>query len=244
MSDSEKQKVRSVVPLESNPQVFTNFASSLGLSDAWSFLDIYSLTDPDLLAFVPRPINAVILLFPLNETIDSMNDEFASDVTTSESKKGSPIWFEQTVKNACGLYALLHSLSNNQELLTDSSMLKQFLTEHPALDGNYSNDEAVDDFLVSINEIYNKNSQEGETAAPSAEEDVELHFITFIEKDGVLYELDGRSKTGPRALGKVSSEFDLLTEPLLRKRFETYQDNATESMKLQFSLLGLGPSLD
>ncbi|CAG99486.1 ubiquitin-specific protease YUH1 [Kluyveromyces lactis] len=245
MSQGKKeQKVRSVVPLESNPQVFTNFANSLGLSSDWALMDIYSLTDPDLLAFIPRPVKAVILLFPLNETIDSLTDSFKSDVPESKNGSSAPIWFKQNVRNACGLYALLHSLSNNANLLTDGSILKQFLTENPASDGQYSDDDAVDDFLVSISEIYNENSQQGDTAAPSAEEDVELHFITFIEKDGLLYELDGRSKTGPRCLGKISPDSDLLTEPLVKQRFEWYHGNASESMKLQFSLLGLGPSLD
>lgn len=54
---------RSVIPLESNPEVFTQFAHNLGLDESHEFVDIYSLTDPDLLGFVPRPVKALILLF-------------------------------------------------------------------------------------------------------------------------------------------------------------------------------------
>lgn len=35
-------------------------------------------------------------------------------------------------------------------------------------------------------------AQQGDTAAPSAEEEVDLHFAAFLCRDGALYELDGR----------------------------------------------------
>lgn len=226
-----------MVPLESNPEVFTKFARNLGLSETWSFLDIYSLTDDDLLAFVPRPIKAIIMLFPLNKVLEGLKN---SDEIDSQD---SPIWFKQTIKNACGLYALLHSLSNNTSMLKEGSLLLDFLTSHRKEDAKYAGDESTDNFLISINEIYNENSQSGETAAPSSEEDVDLHFITFVEKEGNIYELDGRNLSGARLLGKSRSS-DLLQEPLIADRFQYYQDHATDSMKLHFSLLGLGPCLD
>lgn len=48
-------------------------------------------------------------------------------------------------------------------------------------------------------------AQEGQTAAPDANEKVDLHFICFVEKDGVLYELDGR-KDAPVAHGASSAD--------------------------------------
>ncbi|BAP70025.1 ubiquitin carboxyl-terminal hydrolase YUH1 [Kluyveromyces marxianus] len=249
-----EQEVKSVIPLESNPEVFGGFAKSLGLHDAWTFQDIYSLVDPDLLAFVPRPVKAVILLFPLSEEsekelTEKPEAEAVLQDPSNSTNKNYPIWFKQTVRNACGLYALLHSLSNNQDLLTEDSILKQFLTSNPVPHGKYSNNEALDNFIVSISEIYHERSLQGDTAAPPAENEVELHFITFVEKDGVLYELDGRNSSGAKPLGKTvaaesNGEPDLLNEPLLKERFEWYHNNASESMKLQFSLLGLGPSLN
>lgn len=35
-------------------------------------------------------------------------------------------------------------------------------------------------------------AQQGATAAPAAEEEVNLHFAAFVAADGALYELDGR----------------------------------------------------
>ncbi len=42
--------------------------------------------------------------------------------------------------------------------------------------------------------------------APSLGDSVEHHFIAFVEKDGKIYELDGR-KSGPIAHGSVDGSF-------------------------------------
>ena len=75
---------RSVVPLESNPEVFTQFAQGLGLTPSYSFHDIYSLTEPDLMAFLPRPMKAIILLFPINEVYESTKDDVDQEQGASE----------------------------------------------------------------------------------------------------------------------------------------------------------------
>src|SRR5947209_20403658 len=63
------------IPLESNPVVFNNLAHNLGLSPSLSFIDVYSITDPDLLPFVPHPVYALLLVFPVLETYDAPRQE-------------------------------------------------------------------------------------------------------------------------------------------------------------------------
>lgn len=58
-----KNDSKRVIPLESNPAVFTDLAYNLGLTPVLEFHDVYSLTDKDLLNFLPNPLYAVILLF-------------------------------------------------------------------------------------------------------------------------------------------------------------------------------------
>ena len=41
--------------------------------------------------------------------------------------------------------------------------------------------------------------------APSLEDSVDYHFVAFVEKDGVLYDLDGR-KPGPLNCGSTTKE--------------------------------------
>lgn len=57
-----EQKV--FIPLENNPVVMSELAHKLGLSDEYNFHDVYSLTDPDLVALVPRPAQALLFIYP------------------------------------------------------------------------------------------------------------------------------------------------------------------------------------
>lgn len=240
LSHSSKMSTeRSVVPLESNPEVFTSFAHNLGLDETHEFADIYSLTDPDLLAFVPRPVKALILLFPLNEVFEA-----EKGLKTSEKSESIPgdqsqlIWFKQTIRNACGLYGLLHSLASNKELLKSDSVLLKFLESNPRNSGQYA-DDIADDFVVSISEQNEKSFQQGQTQAPEDGE-VDFHFITFVSHNGKVYELDGRRPEGAKLLGDVlDKESDLVAQKAVVDRVQWYMDNADEESKLNFSLLGL-----
>ncbi len=73
-------------------------------------------TDPDLLAFLPRPIMALLLVFPLSAAYESQR--MAEDALAEDYKgkgKGEPVmWFKQTIRNACGLMGLLHAVSNGE----------------------------------------------------------------------------------------------------------------------------------
>jgi hypothetical protein len=102
------------IPLESDPDIFTELAHSLGLSEEWAFHDILSLEDSGLLAMVPRPVHALILVFPTSGAYEKRKEEEES-VRDDYDGSGSdePVtWFRQTINNACGLYGLLHAVCN------------------------------------------------------------------------------------------------------------------------------------
>ena len=54
------------IPLECNPDLFTQLIHSLGVTSNLVFQDVLSL-DSDMLAFIPRPVLALILVFPTSE---------------------------------------------------------------------------------------------------------------------------------------------------------------------------------
>ena len=56
------------LPLESNPEVMNSFLYNLGLSAKWAVTDVFGM-EPELLAMVPQPVAAVMLLYPLTETV-------------------------------------------------------------------------------------------------------------------------------------------------------------------------------
>ena len=99
------------IPLESNPEVFTQLSHNLGASSSLRFQDVLSLEEP---ALFPRPALALILIFPTPPTYE---DQKAKEEATDEEcmevgDEEDILWFKQTINNACGLYAILHALCN------------------------------------------------------------------------------------------------------------------------------------
>ncbi|CCD24362.1 ubiquitin-specific protease YUH1 NDAI_0D00480 [Naumovozyma dairenensis CBS 421] len=254
MMVSHEDKERAVIPLESNPEVFTDFAKNLGLDPLFAFHDIYSLTDADLLAFLPRPVKAIILLFPISDKQEKQDDVIKNDTQSvmSLSSKDA-VWFKQTIKNACGLYAILHSLANNKSMLTSDSILGQFINDNYETknENNGNKNELTDDFIFDICNKFLKIFEAGETKAPDAHSDVDLHFITFVSNDkNQIFELDGRNPKGPSYLGDITAsknnadDTDLIGEKAIIDRVQWYMDNVEEGNSLNFSLLGLSKSWD
>ena len=102
------------IPLESNPDVFSQLAGKLGLSSSLVFQDVYALDD-SCLAFVPRPVLALILVFPASELYEEQKTQKEKSQVEEYHKSGEEekaIWFRQTINNACGLYGILHAVSN------------------------------------------------------------------------------------------------------------------------------------
>ena len=85
----------------------------------------------------------------------------------------------------------------------------------------------------------------GDTAAPAADERVDLHFVAFVKSpQGHLWELDG-SRKGPLNRGSLPEGEDLLGERAIKlgpQRFLDAEKAAGEAGELRFSILALGPS--
>lgn len=227
--------IHAVVPLESNPEVFSEFGHKLGLSPLLSFTDIFSLDDPDLLAFLPRPMEGIILLFPVTDTYEKFKDsEKVEPLDNSEI-----VWLKQVVKNACGLYALLHLLLNLPEgFIVQNSAISNFRQSFIN-----DNSDPVSLVLNIAKQMYSSFSQQGQTEAPQADEDVELHFVSFIKIENKIYELDGR-RNGPILLDTTAdSNNDILSNDSVAKRVKKYMSFVTDDNALNFAMMGLAPSM-
>jgi ubiquitin carboxyl-terminal hydrolase L3 len=98
------------IPLESNPEIFTSLIHTLGVSPCLEFQDVFSLDNADLLAFLPRPAHALILVLPTTDAYETRVEKEDSLLTPYET--GDVVFFKQTINNACGLYAVLHAVCN------------------------------------------------------------------------------------------------------------------------------------
>lgn len=103
-----------IVLSENNPEVMSALVHKLGLSKELTFHDVYSIEDADLLAFVPRPAYALLLVFPISDTYESFREE--EDRERPQYRGSGPqeevMWYKQTVGNACGMVGLLHGVTN------------------------------------------------------------------------------------------------------------------------------------
>jgi ubiquitin carboxyl-terminal hydrolase L3 len=113
MADSQTPHRKRFIPLESNPEVFTQLIRNLGVHSL-RFEDVYSLDDPDLLAMVPRPVLALVMVFPVSETYEQhrKQDDAQRAEYSGSGESEDVIWYKQTIHNACGLYGILHAISN------------------------------------------------------------------------------------------------------------------------------------
>ena len=109
-------------PLESNPEVFTEYLRNIGLPEAWSINECFGLDD-DCLSFVPKPTLAVIAVF----------ESLVKDGSQKELGDPSlpiPFYMKQTenLDYACGIIACLHSVLNNLKSiqLADGSILDRY----------------------------------------------------------------------------------------------------------------------
>ncbi|XP_076635438.1 ubiquitin carboxyl-terminal hydrolase isoform X1 [Colletes latitarsis] len=194
------------IPLESNPEVMTKFLHRIGVPKEWCIIDVYGL-EPDLLALVPKPVIAVILLYPLRKEDNKLEDN--EDVKENDKSALGPTdpdvyHMKQYIHNSCGTIALIHSVANNLDSINlQDGFLKTFLDKSKNL-----NFEQSGGLLVASSEISETHkglALEGQTMVPSVETPVYHHFVAFIHKNGVLYELDGR-KSAPINHGPTSPE--------------------------------------
>ncbi|KAK0637328.1 ubiquitin carboxyl-terminal hydrolase, family 1 [Bombardia bombarda] len=233
------------IPLEANPTLMTSLLRNLGMSPALALHDVYSLTSPELLAFIPRPALALLLVFPVSPTYESYR--LAEDATLPAYTGSGPsepvLWFKQTIRNACGLMGLLHAVSNGpaRGFVQGGSDLEKLIERAVPL-GVEERSELLetDPALASAHE---KAASQGDTAAPAAEDDVDLHYVCFVKtEDGRLWEMDG-SRKGPLERGVLGEGEDVLSERALALGPGRFLEREVGG-DLRFSCVALAGSLD
>ncbi|KAJ7216387.1 hypothetical protein GGX14DRAFT_441416 [Mycena pura] len=200
------------IPLESDPLIFTTLVRALGVLSL-EFHDVLSLDSDDLVPggslALPGPVYALILIFPTTEAYEAelaASKRLAHSNGTQYTGRGPAepvVWFEQTIHNACGLYAILHAVSNlgqaastHIRMLQRESILGGFLEACIPLDPR-ERAKALEASLP-IAEAYHQAATQGSTPVPNAEDEVNFHYVCFVKSslNGHIYEMDG-DKNGP-----------------------------------------------
>ncbi|XP_037911694.1 ubiquitin carboxyl-terminal hydrolase isoform X2 [Hermetia illucens] len=188
------------LPMESNPDVMSSYIHKLGVSKDWSLIDVVGL-DEELLEWVPKPVKALILLFPCSEAYEKYRDAEDEKLKQNPPKYPDDLFYmKQCVHNACGTIALVHSLANNKDIPIEEGILQNYLKAATSLSPEERGRtlEADEAFTTAHHEL----AQQGQTAA-NPDEGANHHFVALINKDGHLFELDGR-KSAPVDHGETS----------------------------------------
>jgi len=190
--------------LEANPEVMTSFVHELGVNkEEVSFYDIYS-TDPELLPMFPQP-EAVIMIFPITPKYEEHFIEEQQKLKNESTKINPSVFFvRQTISNACGTIALVHAICNNADRISlGDGFFRKFLTSSQSKTADERAALLEEDQTLS--QTHEEMAQRGQSRVIERDKELDLHFICFVEKDGQLYELDGR-KQQPICHGPSSSE--------------------------------------
>lgn len=205
------------LPLESNPDVMNKYVENLGVPGKWQFTDVFGL-DPELLMMVPRPVAAVLLLYPLTENAK------ATEIGTEEADNKNMYFIKQTIGNACGTIGIIHSVLNNVErleLVGDKHLLK-FLAATKEMSPEDRAKHLEDDSAFGA--AHEDSAREGQTEAPSLEDSVKGHFVAFVHNNGGLYEMDGR-RNGPVRHGNTTPDTLIEDAAVVIKKFMARDPN-------------------
>lgn len=220
----------------------------LGVSESLSFSDVYSIDDPDLLAFVPRPAHALLLVFPVSDTYEKFRRQEDADKPDYEGSGSDEqvVWYKQTIGNACGLIGLLHGVSNGpaRALIHPESSLATLLEEAIPLKPSQRADLLYESHALEA--AHQSAASGGDTSAPAADDNVDLHYVCFVKSEnGHLWEMDGRRR-GPLDRGQLSADEDVLSEHALNLGVRSFlkREESAGGGDLRFSLIALAESFD
>lgn len=183
------------VGLESNPEVLTEYAHKLGVDKSWGFSDVVGL-DEEALKMVPEPCLGLIFLYPFSQ-LEAHKRKRGRD----KGRATDGVWFmSQTIGNACGAVALMHTVMNCMAQVSKGSGGK--------LAGFAKDAESVSPhargklFGSAMRELHDGVAAQGQTDAPKPNADLDFHFISLVSVDGTLFELDGNND-GPINCGAI-----------------------------------------
>ena len=223
---TEEDNRQKWIPIESNPELMNKFLWNVGVPKEWQIVDVIGL-DEELLPFIGGPVLSLILLFPGNVAPDSTESD-ENQITEEDLKN---VWvIRQTIRNACGTIAMIHSVANNCDKIQfkADSCLKKFLDSSQDLSPEERG--KLLESNADISTAHYNSAKEGQTSA-TPDTNTTNHYVALIHKNGVLYEMNG---TKPLKRGKTSEETFLSDAARVCRQ---YMDRDTDNLK--FSVLAL-----
>ena len=187
-----------------------------------------NLSPKDLLSLVPRPVFALLLLFPITPATEAVREQEEAALTAANHAPPPSIFhMRQTVGNACGVVGAVHALAaaaphlpraedGSGSPFIKGSYLDTFLPSAMPLTTPAARGSLLENPPAGAPTIASEAATAGaagQSVAPPPEAEVDLHYAALVPAlvDGVwrLVELDGRKKFpidhGPLSDGPLNS---------------------------------------
>ena len=187
------------------------------------------------------------MLYPLTEVQEEFRKKEAQDMTTmstdSAVSTSTDVWFtKQRIGNACGTIGILHTLGNLSNTMSEMTIQpNSWLQEFYSTTANSSPVEKAE--ILESNDDIEKHHDEStsntalnQTSRGNIQDKVLTHFISVMNVNNVIYELDGR-KTGPIPHGSTTEERFLFDGMKVVKKFMDRDPN-----EMRFTMLALVPT--
>lgn len=227
---------------ENNPIVMNQLAVKLGLSPELQFYDVYSLDEPELLAYIPRPALALLVIIPLTSAWDqSRKTEDAGKRDYDGFGHEEPvIWPKQTIGHACGSIGLLHSTINGPaaDFIQPGSDLAALRNRAIPLEMTERAEMLYNNIPFEL--AQKSVEQAGDTLAMPAAENLGQHFAAFVKTEGKVWELE-RARMGHIQRESLTDDEDVLSPHALEMGLKRIMelDSASGGEDLRFSCITL-----
>ncbi|KAL9544190.1 hypothetical protein PS6_008890 [Mucor atramentarius] len=197
-NDTKKPEIR-WIPLESNPDVLTKIIHDHGVNRKWGFVDIFGFDD-DTLAAIPRPTAAIIFLFPGSPAYNDFREKDEARLALNKQTiSENVIHFKQTITNACGDGLFKRIFDATREMTYEER-------------GEYL------ESCSELAKLHHKSACSGQSHTPHIDDSCSNHYVSFVEVDGDIYELDG-GRPLPVSHGKCN-DFVLDTARIMKTFIE------------------------
>jgi len=186
--------------LESNPEAMTKYLRAIGVGAPVNCCDVYGFDD-ELLAFLPRPVYAILFVFPDYRKFDQLYRHVYEDMIKQGATVQPGMFFmKQHIDNACGTFALIHALANNrhQIAIDPNGPLAHFLAGAEPL-----SPDARSDYLAKQTDMAGAHAECSDGGETENTEHTEHHFLCFTLFNGHVWEIDSRAPV-PRARGATT----------------------------------------
>ncbi|KAJ8523142.1 hypothetical protein ONZ45_g377 [Pleurotus djamor] len=201
---SNRRSSQKWVPLECNPEVFNSWAKQAGLILSQDcFHDVLGL-DEELLALIPQPVKALILIFPDLGEVKARNDSEDESVKQIGAFPVDPtlVWIKQTINNACGTMAIVHALANSNVTFSPHSPLSEFIIQ---CQGKTPDERAhLLETTPLFTNIHTNTAQQGQSIVTDEVMDTPLHYSAFVTAP----EPDLRKKASEGGVAAVALDSD------------------------------------